>query len=48
MNGLDGVLVNMNPTSTTGSSSYRDFDVSIPNAVSYLAAFEQSGIIPLD
>ena len=48
MNGLDGVLVNMNPTSTTGSSSYRDFDVSIPNAVSYLAPFEQSGIIPLD
>jgi hypothetical protein len=48
MNGIDGVLVNMNPTSTTGSNSYRDFVVNIPNAVSYLATFEQSGIVPLD
>jgi hypothetical protein len=48
MNGIDGVLVNMNPTSNTGSNSYRDFVVNIPNAVSYLATFEQSGIVPLD
>ena len=48
MNGIDGVLVNMNPTSNTGSSSYRDFTVSIPNAVSYLATLEQIGIVPLD
>jgi hypothetical protein len=48
VNGIDGVLVNMIPTGTSVSSSYRTYHLNIPNAVSYLGPFEQSGIIPLD